>query len=231
MTTRPQKYANAKYRKLRRLENPDWQWYQPIETARELIERQMEKHNLSHFALARAAGLHTSVIWKVKTGQSRYVYPSTIEKLRTLPNLPQESVYLISSAATKIRIHCMAAAGWSAKRHLPREVYVKSDTCTRPFVEEMIEWLDEFAYRDGPSPHCRAYARGKGWKRAEEYDQDLLHDPLWDGKGGLLSRGLSSAEKAAEAKFLSSFGLSNGEIAARLGVTSDYVSNLVKKAS
>jgi hypothetical protein len=80
-------YRRDQQRKIYRATNPDYTWAVPASKVRELIEIQAKRYQLGYKALALAAGIGISQMWRIRTGKTVTAYPSTMKKLNELPYL------------------------------------------------------------------------------------------------------------------------------------------------
>ena len=175
------------------------QAYVDAQPAREHVER-LQAEGMGWKRIARAAGIETSVVWKLLYGDpargqapTKRVRPATAEKLLavTLDLAPGAKV---DSTGTTRRLQALVAMGWSqselARRlgmlasnlgpivHGRRGVTQATADAVRALYDELWSTPAPPSGRHGAVPtKTRNYAARMGWVSPLAWDDDTIDDP------------------------------------------------------
>lgn len=192
--------ASAAYER-RRAKNRAYgrQAYVDAQPAREHVER-LQSEGMGWKRIARAAGIETSVVWKLLYGDpsrnmppTRRVRPATAEKLLavTVDLAPGAKV---DSTGTTRRLQALVAMGWSqselARRlgmlssnlgpviHGKRGVTQATADAVRDLYDQLWSTPAPPSGRHGAVPaKTRNYAARMGWVGPLAWDDDTIDDP------------------------------------------------------
>ncbi len=196
----------------------------PLELAQKVIEQQRRRSGITTTkGLARALNVDYRVIDGIESGTLKFVQRATFEKIRRPLGAQPETV---SSVATTLRLQMLQAEGWTindlaAGLGSSSALFTRYDVVHYETAVRVIDFV--LAAGPGTSELGRRRSLARGCRPRADYDQDLLADPLWDGKGGLLDHGgLSPEEAESEYLFLRSHGVPSRDAAERVGRSADW---------
>jgi hypothetical protein len=230
----PCRVANAEYaRRMHRQKGyGTWTSYVDAEPARQHV-RALQAQGMGWKRIAHAAGLHTSVVWKLLYGDpsrnlapSRRIRPQTAERLLAVqPELADGA--LIPAGDTWMLVMRLVADGWPLA-HIARHVHGPRARAlqlgrwqvTVANARAVAELYEQLRDRPGPSLRARRHAEKYAW------DSAILPDP--DEPPAVQQ---SRTEALLEdAQWLLDGGLSVELIADRLGITVGYLTDLLDAA-
>jgi hypothetical protein len=226
------RYRRAQEHELRRHANPDWKWRTPVQEAAVVLHKQAALHNLSMKAVATAAGISTSQLWKIQHGRGEYVAPVTMQKLRELPHL-ENAARFAPVGGSRRRFQAMAVMGYGHAMmrrfmHGDANCYGRSKV-TMEYALRLMDVVREHALTPGPQRHAAAVARSAGWLPPEAFDRDFFFDdPLWDGETGILADedAMDTEAVREEYWFLVDHGMDPWSAAARVGRSDSWMERL-----
>jgi plasmid maintenance system antidote protein VapI len=188
--------------------------------------------------IAEQAGTSTWVPHKVGTGYTRRVLMDRAQALLSVPLVPRDSHRGVDPTGTRRRVQALAWMGWPC-----REVAARAGT-TQPSLSTLIQSRRRISYRlalrvvhvydelsstPGPSHIAASKARAAGFAPPAAWDEETIDDPAALPDFGVDAR-TTSADRASEARFLLSCGLSISEVAQRLGVKPPWVQTVARRA-
>lgn len=192
--------------------------------------------------VARAAGLSTSVVWKLLYGDperglapSKRIRPATAEALLAV-ELDIAPAAPVDAGPTWDRIKGLVALGyplaWIARQIGQRGtgLQLHKDRCSQRHADTIRDLAEKYATIPGPSARARRYAAARGWTPALLWDVDdeSATDEVVDAV--LVERAvagrpveLNPGERAEVVRLLTARGLSARQIADRVGCSQRQV--------
>jgi len=201
--------------------------------------------------IAKASGVSTAVISRLlyacnNRPPSRHLRQQNANSLLNIR--PQDVVTGYTDATgTRRRIQALMAIGWTQLSlgphfgchpryvtYLMRRPSVYGTTAVNVAAAYDRLWNKEPLRHGvplGPSNWVRNYARTQGWPPPAAWDDDAIDDPNRGpetGEGIEMSRRELAQYRLGEIEFLSSFNVPEHEIADRLGMSREYVRDLIR---
>lgn len=172
--------------------------------------------------IAAAAGIRREHLMRIAAGQHAWTTPRIARKIWSVDLLPR----LVPPTASALRVQIACANGWTQKdfaalmgrAHPLNLTSARRRQMTYEHAQAIITAMDTALATWGGSANAAAKARGRGVLPAERYDTDLLHDPAWDGLGGVIAA-RSMADKVEDFAFLVTRGTSEHHAAQRVGMS------------
>ncbi|MFH8926346.1 hypothetical protein ACH4D4_04755 [Streptomyces pristinaespiralis] len=193
--------------------------------------------------ISRRAGIAHRVIGSLKNGTYATISRATEQAVLSVPAGPPPADSPDTDATGTIRrIRALIAIGYpgAAIAHetgLHRDALNKIARAETPCVRVATATAVAKAYRRlsrnaGPSNRARLLARKKGWHGPLAWDDTTIDDPnaqpdIDDTEPTVLNRDELGAYRRQEIAHLASFGISEHEIAARLGMSPTYVRDIL----
>lgn len=186
--------------------------------------------------IERETGVDRHTIRDIAEGRQEWMRPDSETQLLALPIGPPPTQRDIDGTGTRRRIQALVAIGYTLASLAP-EVGISQYALARIARGEQVAVRSVTAasvarvYRTrvkaaGPSKRARSMAVARGWHGPLAWDEDTIDDPdaapeTWDADGGEPLEGVRYV--ADEIRHLDAFGLSDEEIARKLGRSVAYV--------
>ncbi|MER7046728.1 hypothetical protein [Streptomyces jumonjinensis] len=193
----------------------------------------------SQAQIARAADIHHRIISAIIAGQPTVARHTALAILTISIGPPPADLRDTDPTGTIRRVRALVAIGWPLAQLAP-QLGLHQSALGRlarghhPMVraataERVAREYRRLARIPGPSTHARSIARRNGWLSPMAWDDidDPDTQPETDMQSGPLNRNQQGAARREEIVHLVEFGISEGEIAARLGMAPAYVHDLI----
>lgn len=205
----------------------------PVEPVYEYLHWLHDERKMSLPRIAKVSGVHYQQVQRIHDKNSvrhpKFLSPRVSASLLAVRPDPA----FVPTQASVIRINMAALYGWGqiefghlvgqrqSLRLSPRP------TVTVSMAERVIEAL-RYAIAHPRENSCIPKARNRGVRPATDYDRDLLFDPYWDGRDGLLPV-LTAADVLDDFDWLLEQGLARKEAAMRLGFHLDTLTTAKRR--
>lgn len=198
----------------------------------------LHAEGIGQTTLSQALGLSSLTLSRISLGHSRKVRAETARRILAFEPVDMADIAnlaTVSATATRLRMQAITALGYTQEwmcLHTGRlrPGFEIAERITRHRMLSVLDMASNVGDRPGPSPSAASRARIKGWRPPADFDEDLFYSPAWDGTEQSLPQAMSVRHAHVENyDFLHEQGLDVDAVAQRIGVTRDYLTDLLSR--